>query len=106
MNGDILKLDLRELLRTEFAGMRTVVCANLPYYITSPVIMRLLEERLPIDAVTVMVQKEAAARLCASPGEQECGAVSVASTLFFGAGDSVSGRAPGVFIRRRTLIRR
>ena len=82
VNGDILKLDLRELLRTEFAGMRTVVCANLPDYITSPVIMRLLEERLPIDAVTVMVQKEAAARLCASPGERECGAVSVAVHYF------------------------
>ncbi|MBQ2667094.1 MAG: 16S rRNA (adenine(1518)-N(6)/adenine(1519)-N(6))-dimethyltransferase, partial [Clostridia bacterium] len=51
---------------------------NLPYYITSPVIMRLLEERLPISYVTVMVQKEAADRLCAKPGTRACGAVSAA----------------------------
>ncbi len=78
VNGDILKEDLHRLLSEEFAGMEVVVCANLPYYITSPVIMRLLEERLPIRAITVMVQKEAANRLCALPGNRECGAVSVA----------------------------
>lgn len=58
--------------------MEIVVCANLPYYITSPVIMRLLEEKLPIRALTVMVQKEAADRLCAQPGTRACGAVSMA----------------------------
>ena len=58
--------------------MKVLVCANLPYYITSPVIMRILEERLPVDSLTVMVQKEAAARICAMPGKRECGAVSVA----------------------------
>jgi len=78
LEGDILKLDLKALFAEEFPGMRAVVCANLPYYITSPVIMRLLEERLPIEAITVMVQKEAAIRLCAAPGERECGAVSAA----------------------------
>lgn len=78
VNGDILKVDLRKLLREEFPGMKVVMCANLPYYITSPVIMRLLEERLPIEGLTVMVQKEAAQRLCAQPGKRECGAVSVA----------------------------
>ena len=78
IEGDILKLDLKALFASEFPGMRAVVCANLPYYITSPVIMRLLEERLPIDSITVMVQKEAAARLCAAPGERACGAVSAA----------------------------
>jgi 16S rRNA (adenine1518-N6/adenine1519-N6)-dimethyltransferase len=76
--GDILKEDIRRLILEEFAGMEVVVCANLPYYITSPVIMRLLEERLPIRAITVMVQKEAADRLCALPGSRECGAVSAA----------------------------
>lgn len=78
VNDDILKVDLQKLLEEEFPGMKVVVCANLPYYITSPVIMRLLEERLPIAGLTVMVQKEAAQRLCAQPGKRECGAVSVA----------------------------
>lgn len=78
VNDDVLKVDLQRLLLEEFPGMEVVVCANLPYYITSPVIMRLLEERLPISALTVMVQKEAAQRLCAQPGTRACGAVSVA----------------------------
>ena len=54
------------------------MCANLPYYITSPVIMKLLEEELPVSAVTVMVQKEAAQRICARVGSRESGAVTVA----------------------------
>lgn len=76
--GDVLKLDLVSLLREEFGGRDAVVCSNLPYYITSPVIMRFLEERLPVSSLTVMVQKEAAARFCAEPGSRACGAVSVA----------------------------
>lgn len=78
LNQDILKVDLKTLIQQEFPGMPVSVCANLPYYITSPVIMRLLEERLPIDSLTVMVQKEAADRLCAQPGTREAGAVSIA----------------------------
>ena len=81
-NDDILKIDLRELIEKELSGLDAVVCANLPYYITSPVIMRLLEERLPISSVTVMVQKEAAARLCAPVGTRECGAVTYAVRYF------------------------
>lgn len=76
--GDVMKLDLHQLIRQEFDGGPVCVCANLPYYITSPVILRLLEERLPLTSITVMVQKEAAQRLCAPPGTRECGAVSVA----------------------------
>lgn len=76
--GDVMKLDLNQLIRQEFGGGPVCVCANLPYYITSPVILRLLEEGLPLTSITVMVQKEAAQRLCAAPGERECGAVSVA----------------------------
>lgn len=67
LNSDVLKTDLHRLIAEEFAGLEVVVCANLPYYITSPVIMKLLEENLPVKAVTVMVQKEAAQRLCALP---------------------------------------
>ncbi len=82
VNEDILKADLRKLIETEFPGGEVAVCANLPYYITSPVIMRFLEERLPIRSVTVMVQKEAAERLCALPGTRACGAVSAAVRYF------------------------
>ena len=65
---DVLKVDLRTLLAEEFGDKPVAVCANLPYYITSPILMRLLEEKLPIRNITVMVQKEAAQRLCAAPG--------------------------------------
>lgn len=78
VNADVMKLDLRRMIEEEFPGGEVAVCANLPYYITSPVIMRLLEERLPVTSITVMVQKEAAERLCAYPGERACGAVSAA----------------------------
>lgn len=77
VEGDILKLDLSRLIAEKFGGGPICVCANLPYYITSPVIMALLEGGLPLTAVTVMVQREAAQRLCAPPGVRECGAVSV-----------------------------
>ena len=59
--GDVMKLDLAQLIQEEFGGGPVCVCANLPYYITSPVILRLLEEHLPLTSITVMVQKEAAA---------------------------------------------
>lgn len=78
ISGDVMKIDLHKLIEDEFQGMDVVVCANLPYYITSPVIMKLLEEKLPIKALTVMVQKEAADRLCAQMGTRECGAVTAA----------------------------
>lgn len=79
VNGDVLKLDLAKLIAEKFADCKRVsVCANLPYYITSPVIMRLLEERLPLSKIVVMVQKEAAERLCAAVGTREAGAVTVA----------------------------
>lgn len=82
LNADVLKTDLHRLIAEEFAGLEVVVCANLPYYITSPVIMKLLEENLPVKAVTVMVQKEAAQRLCALPGARACGAVSAAVRFY------------------------
>lgn len=75
---DVLAADLHRLIAEEFAGMPVAVCANLPYYITSPIIMKLLGERLPIESLTVMVQKEAAERLAAEPGTRESGAISCA----------------------------
>ena len=65
---DVLKVDLKALIAQEFPGMPVAVCANLPYYITSPIVMKLLGDRLPIESLTVMVQKEAADRLAAAPG--------------------------------------
>ena len=76
--ADIMELDLHQLFKEHFSGEQVVVCANLPYYITSPVIMRLLEERLPISSLTVMVQREAADRICAEMGTRECGAITAA----------------------------
>lgn len=76
-NEDVMKADLRRIIAEDFAGLRAAVCANLPYYITSPVIMLLLESRLPIESITVMVQKEAAQRLCAAVGSRESGAITV-----------------------------
>ena len=78
VNADVLDLDLKELIESEFKGLDVYVCANLPYYITSPIIMKLLQDRLPIKAVTTMVQREAADRLCAPLGSRESGAVTVA----------------------------
>lgn len=77
--GDVLKTDLNALIKKEFSDCKRVtVCANLPYYITSPVIMGLLQSRLPVESITVMVQKEAADRLCAEVGSRAAGAVTAA----------------------------
>ena len=80
--NDVLKVDLKALLADEFGGKPVAVCANLPYYITSPILMRLLEEKLPIENITVMVQKEAAQRLCAAPGTRDAGAISYAVAYY------------------------
>lgn len=81
--GDVLEVDLPKLIADEFTRpdgtrMPLVLCANLPYYITSPVLMKLLSEDLPLETITVMVQKEAADRLCADVGTRAAGAVTVA----------------------------
>lgn len=80
--ADVMQTDLSALIEEKFHGSETVICANLPYYITSPIIMRVLESRLPVKSLTVMVQKEAADRLCAAPGTRECGAISYAVRYF------------------------
>ncbi len=83
VKGDIMKIDLHSLIAEKFAEYDTVkVCANLPYYITSPVIMMLLQSKLPISEIEVMVQQEAAERLCATIGSREAGAVSVAVNYY------------------------
>ena len=82
INEDILKADLESIIKEHFEGMEIFVCANLPYYITSPVIMRLLEEKLPFSKIIVMVQKEAGDRLCVRVGSRESGAVTVAVNYY------------------------
>ncbi len=74
INEDVLKVDLKEVI--EKNGFKTAkVVANLPYYITTPIIMQLLEKKLPIETITVMIQKEVAERLTAIPGDKNSGAL-------------------------------
>jgi len=97
VNADVLELDLNQLIKDEFEGLEVVVCANLPYYITSPVIMKLLEDRLPISAITVMVQKEAAQRICAEVGSRMSGAVTV-SVNYYAKPQMLFGVSAGSFM--------
>lgn len=79
VHGDILKLDLRELFKERFDGVQGVsVVANLPYYVTTPILMKLLEEKLPLEHIVVMIQKEVAQRMAAKPGGKDYGSLSVA----------------------------
>lgn len=80
--ADFMETDLKALFEEKLKGEEVVVCANLPYYITSPVIMRLLEEKPPIKSLTVMVQKEAADRICAPMGSRDCGALTAAVNYY------------------------
>lgn len=77
IHGDVMKTDLHSLIKTEFPDMSVSVAANLPYYITTPVITRLLEEKLPVESIVVMVQKEVAERLSAREGTKDYGAITV-----------------------------
>lgn len=97
LNADIMKADLDSLWKKHFSGMSVSVCANLPYYITTPVLMKLLESRLPLDFITVMIQKEVADRLCASPGTPEYGAVTVA-VQYFGKIEKLFSVSAGNFL--------
>lgn len=74
---DILKTDVKALIDEEFGGKKISVAANLPYYITTPIITKLIEEKLPIKNIVVMVQKEVAERIAARPGKKDYGAISV-----------------------------
>ena len=79
VHGDVLKTDLRKLWEEQFAGCEGVsVVANLPYYVTTPIIMKLLEEGLPLESIVVMVQKEVAERMAARPGTKDYGTLSIA----------------------------
>ncbi|RAP73322.1 16S rRNA (adenine(1518)-N(6)/adenine(1519)-N(6))-dimethyltransferase RsmA [Paenibacillus montanisoli] len=78
-HGDVLKLDLDALIKERFAGLSGVsVVANLPYYVTTPIVMKLLEEKLPLEHIVVMIQKEVAQRMAAKPGGKDYGSLSIA----------------------------
>ena len=78
INEDIMKADLASALAPYFEMGKVAVCANLPYYITTPILMKLIESKLPFDSITVMVQTEVAERLAAGAGNKNCGAITAA----------------------------
>lgn len=78
INADVMKTDISRLIEEEFKGRKVRVVANLPYYITTPIVMNLLENRYPIESITIMVQKEVAERMRAVPGTKDYGALSLA----------------------------
>lgn len=75
INDDVMKVDLKALVEQYSEGRAVSVCANLPYYITTPILMYLLESGVELEAITVMVQNEVASRLCAKPGSSDYGAI-------------------------------
>ncbi|MET1167812.1 16S rRNA (adenine(1518)-N(6)/adenine(1519)-N(6))-dimethyltransferase RsmA, partial [Bacillus velezensis] len=97
-HGDVLKLDLAELFNTDFASVDKVsVVANLPYYVTTPIMMKLLEEKLPVDSIVVMIQKEVAERMAAAPGSKDYGSLSIA-VQYYSMPELVCIVPPTVFI--------
>ncbi len=97
LNADILKVDLAALFQEYAAGRTIKVVANLPYYITTPILMRLLEEKHPISDIVVMVQREVADRLCAKAGTKAYGAISVAVQYYCQA-DVICAVPPHAFV--------
>jgi 16S rRNA (adenine1518-N6/adenine1519-N6)-dimethyltransferase len=83
VHGDVLELDLHRLITERLAGFNKIsVVANLPYYVTTAILMKLLEERLPLENIVVMIQKEVADRIAAKPGSKDYGSLSVAAQFY------------------------
>ena len=99
INSDVLKLDIASVIREKLDGMPCVVCANLPYYITTPVIMHLLESGYPFENITVMVQKEVADRICSPAGSDLYGAIT-ASISYYAKPKKLFNVSGGNFIPR------
>lgn len=98
VHGDVLKLDLDKLWHEHFAECSKVsVVANLPYYVTTPIIMKLLEQKLPLEYIVVMIQREVAERMSARPGGKEYGSLSIA-VQYYAEPDIVAIVPPTVFI--------
>lgn len=88
INEDVMKADLAALLAQDFEKGPVSVCANLPYYITTPILMKLLESGLPFDNITIMIQSEVADRLCAKAGKSEYGAIT-AVLAYYGQAEAL-----------------
>ena len=101
--GDILKTDIREIAERENGGRPIKVAANLPYYITSPIIMQLLESSAPISGITVMVQKEVAERMEACPGTKAYGALTLA-VGYYSIPHKVRDVAPSSFMPQPGVV--
>lgn len=99
INEDILKVDIKKLAEEKNGGKPIKVVANLPYYITTPIIMGLFESNVPIDSITVMVQKEVADRMQVGPGTKDCGALSLA-VQYYSKPQVVINVPPECFIPR------
>ncbi len=99
LNQDILKVDIKKLVEEENQGKPIKVVANLPYYITTPIIMELLESRVPIASITVMVQKEVADRMQVGPGTKDYGALSLA-VQYYAKPEIVAIVPPNCFMPR------
>jgi len=97
INEDIMKVDIRELVEKYSDGMPVSVCANLPYYITTPILMHLLESGVKFSTITVMVQNEVAARLAAKPGSSDYGAIT-AVLGYYGSVKKLFKVSAGCFI--------
>ncbi len=96
VQADVLAISLRALIDERLAGLTVRAAGNLPYYITSPILMSLLESRLPLDEIVAMVQKEAAQRLCAKEGSRESGAVTLA-VRYYAEPEMLFDVSPGSF---------
>ena len=103
INEDVLKLDLQKLIEEKNNNKKIKVVANLPYYITTPIIMKLLEDKLPIENITVMVQKEVANRIQSGPGTKEYGSISVA-VQYYAKPYIVANVPPNCFIPRPNVF--
>lgn len=102
IQGDILKLDIRELAEKYAGGKKLKVVANLPYYITTPIIMGLFEKDIPLSGITVMVQKEVAERMQAKPGTKDYGALSLA-VQYYAEPRIAANVPPNCFMPRPTV---
>lgn len=97
INGDVMDFDINDLINEHFKGMDVCVCANLPYYITTPIVMKLLESSARLKSITILIQKEVADRLCAKAGSAEYGAIT-ASVAYYAEAKKLFNVSAGSFM--------
>ena len=102
INDDVLKLDIKQITQERNGGKPIKVVANLPYYITTPIVMNLFESGVPLESITIMVQKEVAERMLVGPGTKDYGALSLA-VQYYAKPEIVANVPPNCFIPRPTV---